>query len=349
VNTVAFAVPGDLDTPTGGYGYDRRIVAGLRARGWHVDVINLGDGFPHPPADVRKSAGARLATLATRGPVVVDGLALGVLPEAAEALHRSHQLVALVHHPLALETGLDPNDAEALRLSERAALSFAHHVITTSDATARLLIGDFAVPAERITVVRPGTDRVVVRPRASGDGLSILSVGSVVPRKGFDLLVDALARCANLPWRLTIVGDRGRSPDTVRQLDAIIVQHRLNDRISFTGAVAPESLSALYAAADLFVLASRFEGYGMAYAEAIAHGLPVVGTAAGAIPEAVPPGAGVLVPPDDVDALAAALHRLIASPAERATLAAGARKAASRLPAWCEQSALFARVLEGCR
>jgi glycosyltransferase involved in cell wall biosynthesis len=348
VSTVTFAVPGDLDTPTGGYGYDRRIIAGLRASGWQVDVIDLGEGFPHPPANVRKRACERLAALPASGRVVVDGLALGVLPEAAEALHRGHKLVALVHHPLAFETGLDPEDAEALRVSERAALSFAHRIVTTSAATARLLAAEFAAPAERITVVQPGTDRVVVQPRASGGELSILSVGSVVPRKGFDLLVEALARNADLPWRLTIVGDRERRPDTVRQLDAIIVGHTLNGRISFTGAVAPESLSTLYASADVFVLASRYEGYGMAYAEAIAHGLPVVGTTAGAIPEAVPAGAGVLVQPDDVSALAAALRRLIASSAERATLTAGARKAASRLPTWCEQSALFARVLEGC-
>jgi glycosyltransferase involved in cell wall biosynthesis len=348
VNTVTFAVPGDLNTPTGGYGYDRRIVAGLRACGWQVDVIDVGEGFPHPPADVRASACARLAALPANGPVVVDGLALGVLPEAAEALHRSHTLVALVHHPLAFETGLDPKDAEALRVSERAALSFVHRIVTTSAATARLLTAEFAAPAERIIVVQPGTDRVIVQPRASGDELSILSVGSVVPRKGFDLLIEAMAQNADLPWRLTIVGDRERCPDTVRQLDAIIVQHGLKGRISFTGAVAPESLSTLYAATDLFVLASRYEGYGMAYAEAIAHGLPVIGTTAGAIPEAVPAGAGVLVQPDDVGALAAALRRLIASPAERAALTAGARKAASRLPTWCEQSALFARVLEGC-
>jgi glycosyltransferase involved in cell wall biosynthesis len=110
------------------------------------------------------------------------------------------------------------------------------------------------------------------------------------------------------------------------------------------GAVSSEQLANLYAAADLFVLASRFEGYGMAYAEAIAHGVPVIGTNAGAIPETVPAGAGVLVAPDDVDALAAALRRLIENPDERERLAAGAR--AVRFPSWSDQAAGFAQVLE---
>lgn len=346
---VVFAVPGDLATPTGGYGYDRRMVAGLAALGWQVDVIDLGDGFPFPTPAVRDAACAQLAALPAGRLVVVDGLAFGVLPEAAEALHRAHRLVALVHHPLALETGLGAGEAETLRANERAALSFAHAVITTSAATARLLAAEFGVPAERVTVVRPGTDRASAR-RGEGNGTpTILSVGSVVPRKGHDVLVEALARIADLRWRLMIVGDRTRSPDTAQKLDAVIARHQLDARISFTGAVAPERLAAFYASADLFVLASRFEGYGMAYAEAIAHGLPVVGTTAGAIAEAVEPGAGVLVAPDDVDALAQTLRRLLANPNERAALAAGARAAASKLPTWPEQAALFARALDQCR
>ena len=146
------------------------------------------------------------------------------------------------------------------------------------------------------------------------------------------------------PWRLVIAGDGGRSPETFAQLEADIARLGLADRVTLRGAVAAEQLASLYASSDLFVLPSRFEGYGMAYAEAIAHGLPVVGTTAGAIPETVPADAGVLVAPDDVEALAAALRRLIGDPRERERLAAGAR--AARFPSWAEQSALFADILE---
>jgi glycosyltransferase involved in cell wall biosynthesis len=346
VKSVVFAVPGDLATPTGGYAYDRRIISELAALGWDVEVLDLGDGFPHPSAAEQIAAGARLAALPADHPVVIDGLAFGALPDAAEALHQTHQLVALVHHPLALETGLTPEETERLHASERGALSFARHVIATSAATARLLVADFDVPSERLTVVRPGTDRVAVTARDNRTSVSLLSVGSVVPRKGYDILVAALAKITDLPWRAVIVGDRTRSPETAQQLNGEIARLGLAERISFTGAVAPESLTVYYAAADLFVLPSRFEGYGMAYADAIAHGLPVIGTTAGAIPDTVPGGAGVLIPPDDAGALATTLRQLIENPQQRRRLAQGAFAAAGHFPSWKEQAALFGNVLE---
>jgi glycosyltransferase involved in cell wall biosynthesis len=272
---------------------------------------------------------------------------MGVLPDAAEALASTHKLVALVHHPLALETGLRADEAETLRASERAALGHAHRVVATSPSTARLLAAEFGVPAERLTVVRPGTDRVATEQRDSDGAVAILSVGSVVPRKGYDVLLAALATLSDLSWRLTIVGDRSRSPDTARGLDADIARLGLADRVQFTGAIAPERVATHYASSHLFVLPSRFEGYGIAYAEAIAFGIPVVGTTAGAIPDTVPADAGVLLPADDVGALAATLRRLIVNPAERARLAAGARRAATTLPTWQQSAALFAQVLDG--
>jgi glycosyltransferase involved in cell wall biosynthesis len=346
VKEVAFVVPGDLATPTGGYAYDRRIIAELRSTGWDVQVLDIGDGFPRPTAAARAAAYRRLAELPGEPAIVLDGLAYGVLAAEAQALAPKHRLVALVHHPLALETGLSAGESAALRESECAALACARHVITTSPSTAHLLVADYAVAPKRLSVVRPGTDRATVRPRVPGPVVDLLAVGSVVPRKGYDVLVAALATIPDLGWRLVIAGDRERSLETVRQLDAEIAHLGLAGRVSFAGAVAPQRLMQLYAAADLFVLPSRFEGYGMAYAEAIAHGVPVVGTQAGAVPQTVPAGAGVLVPPDDVDALAAVLRRLIASPSERERLAAGARAAAATFPSWQDSAGLFARVLE---
>jgi glycosyltransferase involved in cell wall biosynthesis len=330
VKDVVFAVPGDLATPTGGYTYDRRIIAELPALGWRAQVLDLGAGFPRPTPEIRADACAKLVALTSNGPVVVDGLALGVLPDAAEALHANHPLVALVHHPLALESGLSADEAAALRQSER---------------TARLLAADYGVAPDRLAVVEPGTDRPGVQPRESGELVALLSVGAVVPRKGYDVLVAALARLAHLPWRLVIAGDCARSPETLLRLEADIVRFGLAERVTLLGAVTAQRLAELYPSADLFVLASRFEGYGMAYTEALAHGVPVVGTTAGAIPETVPAGAGVLVPPDDVDALAAALRQLIEHPDARRGLAAGAR--ALTFPSWREQAALFVRALDG--
>jgi glycosyltransferase involved in cell wall biosynthesis len=342
-----FAVPGDLATPTGGYAYDRRMIAELKNLGWHAKILDLGSDFPRPSAAARAAACARLAAVAGDRCIVIDGLALGVLPEAAVALRASHKLIALVHHPLALESGLSPTQADALLASERSALAAVRHVIVTGAVTARLLVSDYAVLAERITIAPPGVDRVA-RSQGSRDGaVALLSVGALVPRKGFDVLLAALSTITDLPWRLTIAGARDRSPETAARLAATIFAMKLGERVTLAGAVSSERLAELYAQADLFVLASRFEGYGMAFAEAIAHGVPVIGTTAGAIPETVPAGAGLLVPPDDTDALAAALRSVIENTEERLRLAAGARTAAARLPTWAQSAQIFASVLAG--
>jgi glycosyltransferase involved in cell wall biosynthesis len=346
VRSVTFAVPGDLATPTGGYAYDRRMIAELEQLGWKVDVLNLGEGFPRPSDETRISAQARLSAVAKGQPIVIDGLALGVLPEVAAQLRLRHPLVAIVHHPLALETGVTADEAAALHASEQAALAATARIITSSATTARGLVANYNVPADRITVAPPGTDQAAKALGSSDGVVRLLAVGSIVPRKGYDVLIAALATLADLPWHLTIAGDRTRDPAAAVRLDVDIARCKLSDRVTALGAVPPERIDELYAAADLFVLASRFEGYGMVYAEALARGLPVVGTTAGAIPETVPAGAGVLVAPDDVTALALVLRQLIGNAAERSRLAAGARAAAARLPAWKDSAKLLSRALE---
>ena len=347
VSRVAFAVPGDLATPTGGYAYDRRMIAELEKLGWSVEVIDLGNGFPSPDDETKATARRLLLAVPAGQIIIIDGLALGVLPEAAHDLRARNPLVALVHHPLALETGLSAARAKELRASERSALSAVRRAITTSTATARELTANYAIAPDYITVARPGNDPVPAA-KGRGDGtVRLLSVGAVVPRKGFDVLVAALATLGDLPWLLTIAGDRRRDPQTAAQLNADIVRFELADRVKVLGALPPEILSALYSGADLFVLASRYEGYGMAYAEAIAHGLPVIGTTAGAIPDTVPLGAGVLVAPDDIESLALALRRTIESPDERQRLAKAAHEAARQLPTWQASAKIISRALEG--
>ena len=338
------AAPGDLSTATGGFVYDRRLVAELVSLGWNIEVLDLGNGFPRPTAQMRSDAAMTLAALPHGLRVVVDGLALGALPEVAQALRDTHRLIALVHHPLALETGLSAKESTALRASEQAALACTRHVVATSTTTMRILAEDFRVPSARLSVIEPGTDTPVTVPRWRADVVALLAVGAVVPRKGYDVLVTALARIAHLPWRLTIAGDLSRSPATVALLRAEIAQSGLADRIVLRGVAAAHELASLFARSDIFVLATRFEGYGMAFTEALSHGLPVVGTKIGALEQTVPANAGVLVPVDDAEGLADALRYLIERPEERERLAAGAR--ASVFPSWREQATRFATVLE---
>jgi glycosyltransferase involved in cell wall biosynthesis len=345
VVALGFAVPGSIDQPTGGYTYDRRVIAGLRGLGCEVDIIDLGEGFPYPDAGTRSGALARLRAAPPGRPIVIDGLALGVLPEAAKAVAATHPVVALVHHPLALEAGIAPATAAAFAASERAALVAARHVIVTSPSTQRVLIADYGVAEATVTVALPGNDRIAMAARPRRDSVALLAVGSVVPRKGYDVLIDALAAVADLDWRLVIAGDRTRDRATADALEARIAARGLGARVRLRGAVGEDELDALHRDADLFVLASRHEGYGMAFTAAISHGLPVVGTRAGAIPETVPAGAGILVPPDDPAALAAALRMMVADAGVRETHAEAARAAAARLPDWDMTARTFLRVL----
>jgi glycosyltransferase involved in cell wall biosynthesis len=345
---LSFAIPGDIETRTGGYGYERRLMRELRSMGWSVNHLSWGSSFPFPdPADLA-DAGRSLAALPDDSLVVVDGLAYGAMPTLAEAEGRRLRLVGLVHHPLARETGLTAARQASLLQSERCALQAARAVICTSDTSARTLIHEYGVTPDRLFVARPGTDPVTLGstpPSAADTVVHLLSVGTVTHRKGHDLLVEGLARVGDLPWTCTIAGSLDREPATAVVVAERIAGHGLADRIVLAGEIA--DLTAHYGRADVFVLASRYEGYGMAYAEALQHGLPVIATTAGAIPEVVPPTAGILVHPDDVAALAAALRRLIDNPAERHRFADGAREAAAALPRWEETAQAVANALRG--
>jgi glycosyltransferase involved in cell wall biosynthesis len=343
---LTFAVPGDLATPTGGYAYDRRIVEELRGRGWQVDVVNIGDGFPKPSAALLAKAHDMLACTPVGVPIVIDGLAFGVMNKEASLLAQTHTLVALVHHPLALETGLSPQDAESLRASERAALAQARHTITTSALTVDILIADYGVPRQTITVALPGNDPMPPAMPSTDGTCRLLTVGSIVPRKGYDVLIAALAQIADLPWQLTIVGDPTRSPETATALIRAVQHTGIAGKISFAGVLNDDALVAEYAHSDVFVTASHFEGYGMAVAAAIASGLPVVATAGGALSQTIG-DAGLLVAANDAGALAAGLRSFMTDVHVRRRLRHASLTAAKMLPIWSDTAACFAAAIEG--
>lgn len=340
---VVFAVPARFEVPTGGNLYDRRLAEGLAAHGWRAEVVAMPPGFPHPDAAATEAALVALAAAPENAVVLADGLVLGALP-AARLTALAPRLVALCHHPLAHEAGLAPGRAAALADGERAVLAVAAAVVVTSPATAATLSAEFAVPAGKITVALPGT---APRPRASGGNAvpRLLTVGSLIPRKGHDVLIDALATLAERPWRALFVGSDSLDPEWAAMLRRRVAERGIGDRVEFLGPMPPADLDRLFAAADLFVLLSAYEGYGMAFAEALSAELPIVATTGGAIPETVPRDAGILVAPGDAGAAAAAIARLLDDPDLRARCVAGARAAAARLPRWDDTAAVVARVL----
>ena len=340
-----FLIPGDPDTRTGGYLYDRRIIGGLAALGWHVASHRLDASFPAPTPAALAEAAAVLAALPAQALTIIDGLALGAMPEAVAPQRERLRLVGLVHHPLALETGLDEARQRRLHASEREALRHVRQVIVTSPSTARAL-ADYGVAPERCAAVPPGTDPAPLATGSSGGEPALLCAASLTPRKGHAVLFRALARLKHLPWRLRCAGSATLDSATAVGLRALIGELALADRIELLGELDADELATRYREADLFVLPSFHEGYGMVLAEALARGLPIVGTTAGAIPDTVPATAGLLVPPGDDAALADALARVLTDPELRQRLAAGARKARETLPDWPTVCARFAATLE---
>jgi glycosyltransferase involved in cell wall biosynthesis len=348
-----FLYPGDLDTPTGGYRYDRRIVRGLRELGWQVSLLSLMGSYPQPDEAALAQADAALAMLPDGTLVVADGLAFAALPALAQRHAARLCWVALVHHPLWLETGLDAATQARLRDSERRALACARQVIVTSASTAND-VQALQVAADAIVVIEPGVDAAPLalgtrhseRAGHGEQGLRLLCVASLLPRKGHRVLIEALAGLQDRAWTLLCVGSQQLDPAEAAAVHEAVARHGLGERVQLDGVVHDDTaLGRLYAMADLFVLPSFYEGYGMVLTEALARGLPIVSTTGGAIAQTVPPAAGVLVAPRDASALREALARVIDDPAWREQLAAGARAARMKLPTWPDASARFGATL----
>lgn len=340
---VWFAIPGDVETLTGGYVYARRLVNALPKTGWHPHILSLPNTYPAPSEEDLDVTREIFKSVPKNSVVLVDGLAFGVMPQALfDGLDLN--FVALVHHPLALETGLIGADADRLRASETTALKTARTVIATGPDTARTLCSDYGVPSEKVFVALPGTDPAA---RAIGNGATpqLLTVATLTHRKGYNILVRALASITDLPWSSVCIGSLTRDRDTAASIRAMIKSCKLDERIELRGEVTADKLNDVYTQSDAFVLPSRHEGYGMAFAEALARGLPIVACAAGAVPDTVPKEAGRLVPPDDPDALSAALRELLTNDAARVAMANAAWVNGQSLPRWSDTAGAVATAL----
>ncbi|MGX1847631.1 glycosyltransferase family 4 protein [Streptomyces sp. NPDC055335] len=352
LRSVHFVVPGGIDdpaAPSGGNAYDRRVRLDLPGFGWRVRGLPVDGDWPRPDDTARAELARVLRRLPDGAVVLLDGLVACGVPEIVVPEAERLRMAVLVHLPLGDETGLDPAVAAELDARERAVLRAVPAVVATSDWAVRRLVSHHGLDPGRVHVAAPGAD---IAPLAPGtDGVSrLVCVAAVTPRKGQHRLVEALAAVSDLPWTCVCVGGLGHDPEYVEQLRDLVARHGLTDRLVLAGPRAGAELDATYATADLMVLTSYAETYGMAVTEALARGIPVLATDVGGLPEAVgraPDGGvpGILVPPEDPAALAAELRGWFGEADVRRRLKSAARGRRAALNGWASTAQSLAGVL----
>jgi glycosyltransferase involved in cell wall biosynthesis len=348
VTVIDFIVPAGIDDPTrpsGGNAYNRRIARGLAAAGWTVHLHEVPGSWPCP--DVRSlRALASVAGGSHDALVMLDGLVASAAPEVLIPESRRLRLVVLVHMPLGHGR---PKDGAQER--EGLALSAAATVLTTSAWARRVLLDLYSLPSDRVHVAEPGVDPADLA-RGTATAGALLSVAAVIPGKGHDVLLDALAPLTRLRWLCDCVGSLERDPAFVECLRRRVLDGGMDRRVRFAGPQTEADLARSYSSADVLVLPSRVEAYGMVISEALARGLPVVASEVGGIPEALGHGAdgvrpGLLVPPGDPSALRDALQSWLedAGLRRRLRVAAGERRAS--LSDWSTTISAVADALQG--
>ncbi|MBP2326163.1 glycosyltransferase involved in cell wall biosynthesis [Kibdelosporangium banguiense] len=341
---ITFVLPGDIDdmtVPSGGNVYDRRMCQTLTVR-----EIPIAGSWPKPDETSRRELATTLAGLADGSVVLLDGLVACGVPEVVVPEANRLRVVVLVHLPLADETGLARDVAADLDARERETLHAASAVIATSPWAARRLIEHHSLDAHRVHAVPPGTDPAPLAPGSDGRS-RLVCVAAVTRRKGLDLLVEALGDIRDLPFTCDCVGSLRRDPAYVHLLRGLIEHRGLSGRISLTGPRIGADLEATYAAADLLVLPSHTETYGMVLTEALARGIPVLATDSGAIPETVGQAPDGTVPGILTSQwkLAGALRRFLTEPDLREQLRAAAQARRETLTTWDQAAQQLAGVL----
>jgi glycosyltransferase involved in cell wall biosynthesis len=352
MTTVHVVIPDGIDDParpSGGNAYDRHLCRGLTSLGWSVHEHAVPGSWPHPDPTALEA----LARVARRIPAdavaLVDGLIASTAPEVLVEHAERLRLVVLVHMPL----GHRPEDgwAEVIRTREHAVLSAAAAIVTTSEWSRERLLALYQLRPEAVHVAEPGVEAAELAAGTDGGG-RLLCVAAVLPEKGHDVLLDALQTLSDLSWQCVCVGRLDRDPPFVESARRQAAEAGMDDRVHFLGPEAGAELDRHYAAADLGVLASRAETYGMVITEALARGLPVVAAGVGGVQEALGYGAdgarpGLLVPPDDPTALGAALRAWLDDAELRRRLRRAARTRRESLPSWPTTAATVAGVLAG--
>ena len=344
---VTFFVPGSFPATTGAIVFDTQLAAQLRRLGHDVTMVPVAGAHPMPDAAARASATELWRATQRHAPastVVIDGFCLYAFDGMEQSL-RSAGAIGMVHHPMSLEPQLPQADRDAFKAIEQRILPLLARIVVPSEATRKGLTAALTLPPAAVEVVTPGIPDAARSTGSGGRRCHLLAVGSLIPRKGHETVLRALAGLPDLDWTLTICGASEIDPDHAAALQALAETAGLAGRVVFAGACGPARLEQLWQAADIFVSGSSFEGYGMAVAEAVRRGLPLAVTNAAAAAEVIPSEGSVIVEPGDHVQLSKAMRRLIFNAPLRQDLAEAAWQAGRAFPTWADQGRRFADLL----
>jgi hypothetical protein len=321
----------------------QRLVSALRDAGVNARVQGLAGHFPKPDQTATSAMHGFLSSLADNTWVVLDGLAMGGMPEVLERHCNRLRLVGLVHHPLADETGLSPGQKAWFREAEKRSLACVGRVVTTSGYTANRVAQDYGVPPGKLVTAQPAVDDLffAIERHDAGKPLNLLCVGHLSRRKAQHQLVDALATMQHLPWQCALVGAEDRDPDYAGAVHDAIVRYGLTDRIQLLGELSEAALADAYRQADLFVFPSLYEGYGMVIDEALAAGLPVLSSDGGALALTTGKPGARSFPAGNLKALTSELRSLITDSADFPALARRAQAARAGIRQWPDTAREF--------
>ena len=345
--TVTFFVPGNFPATTGAIVFDTHLANQLCGLGYDAAIVPVAGAHPMPDPTARASAAGLARDLQRQAPAaraVIDGFCLYAFDGFEQSLEAAG-VIGLVHHPVSLEPNLPQPEREAYAAIEQRIYPRLARIVVPSETMRARLTTSLRLPPAVVEVVTPGIPDAARSPGSDGRRCQLLAIGSLIPRKGHDTVMRALAELADLDWTLTICGDDDIDPDHAAALRALAQTGTLAGRVVFAGACAPDQLERLWQAADIFVSGSHFEGYGMAVAEAVRRGLPLAVTNASAVAEVIPPEGSVIVEPGDHVQLSKALRRLIFSAPLRRALADAAWRAGRAFPTWADQGRRFAELL----
>jgi len=340
-----FLIPGDIDTLSSCYIYDKRLVEGLKKKGHDVEVYRLGDDFPFPSEDSLNHCHKVIKSIPSAEPIIIDSLAFGTIPSILKEVSATNPIVALIHLPLSMDPNYSAYQRTLFTSPEMEAFSLATKFVVSSEYTFEILL-NLGIEAHKINLIIPGIDHFPQKKNYPEKPAKLLSIANLCRSKDHAILVRALTALKDKDWVLHCYGNLDMDRDCLADFQAMIRKNSLQKKILVHATISGKELSDAYLDADLFVHPSDFEIYGMALAEALAHGIPVIASTGGGICKTVPAKMGQFFKPSDVYGLQSILEELFENPDVYKKLYTQALTFAKNAQTWEKSADLFEEAIK---